>query len=255
MEIVTKEILVSNFDDLGLKQGHKVLVHSSLSSFGQVERGAETVIDSLLETVGPTGTVLVPTLTGNSSLSPANPPVFDPDKTSCRTGLIPETFRHRPEAIRSLHPTHSVAAIGKDASSLTRDHFYSISPCDELSPYGKLAQMTDSYILLIGVDHQRSTMFHHVEEVAGVDYHVQRGFARATLLLEGKEVYRHILLHQYGTPRDFNVMEPVFEERGLQKRKIIGQAMVRLVKVDGMVETTLRSLRANPRILCKPENL
>jgi len=87
-----------------------VLVHSSLSSLGCVEGGADAVIDALLDVLGPGGTLVVPTLTGTESLSAENPPRYDPDATPCWTGRVPETLRRRPGAMRSLHPTHSVAA-------------------------------------------------------------------------------------------------------------------------------------------------
>ncbi|MBS7633995.1 AAC(3) family N-acetyltransferase [Candidatus Bathyarchaeota archaeon] len=50
---------------LGPKKGDIVIVHSSLSSFGFVEGGAETVIDVLLETVSEEGTVIMPTYSTN----------------------------------------------------------------------------------------------------------------------------------------------------------------------------------------------
>ena len=93
--MITKEIIINGLKELGLKQGDTVLVHSSLSSFGYVDGGADTVIDALLETVGKEGTVLVPTLTGSEHLSAENPPVFDVRNTPCWTGKIPETFRKR----------------------------------------------------------------------------------------------------------------------------------------------------------------
>jgi aminoglycoside 3-N-acetyltransferase len=209
------------------------------------------VIDALLAVVGVDGTVLVPTLTGSEKLSPSNPPVFDPLNTPCWTGRIPETFRKRTDAIRSLHPTHSVAAIGADAHLLTKDHGDSITPCDEDSPYGKLTQQADSAILLIGVDHQSSTMFHHVEELVGVDYHMQAGFVQAKLVIGGQEIYRRYLLHRYGTPRNFNIMEALFVERGIQKTFKIGNSMLRLVKAQEMVELTVRCLTADRSILCQ----
>jgi aminoglycoside 3-N-acetyltransferase len=253
---ITKHDIVRGLRALGLGPGDKVLVHSSLRSLGYVEGGAEALIDALLEVVYAVpaeggGTVLVPTLTGNETLSPANPPRFDPRRTPCWTGRVPEAFRQRPEAVRSLHPTHSVAAIGADARALTGDHLSSLTPCDELSPYGKLACCEDGYILLIGVDHEVNTTFHHVEEVVGVDYHMQPAFARARIAVGGQEVVRHVLLHRYGTARHFGVMEPVFVEQGIQRQATIGQAGVRLVQAKGMVETTMRCLRANRRLLCR----
>jgi aminoglycoside 3-N-acetyltransferase len=250
MSNVTKGDIVAGLRKLGVRPGDKLLVHSSLSSFGQVEGGAEAVIDALIEAISPGGTVLVPTLTGDETLSPANPPVFDPASTPCWTGTIPEVFRKRPDAVRSLHPTHSVAAIGPDAHRLTEDHINSVTPCDELSPYGKLARCKDAYILLIGVDHQVSTTFHHVEEAAGVDYHMQEGLAQAVIIVGAERMTRHILLHQYGTPRDFRGLEPLLIERDVQREALIGDARVRLIGVRGMVEIALRCLRASPRFLC-----
>jgi aminoglycoside 3-N-acetyltransferase len=168
-----------------------------------------------------------------------------------RAGRIPETFRQRPDAVRSLHPTHSVAAIGAEAVELTKDHAYSITPCDELSPYGKLAQDENGYVLLLGVGHKSNTTFHHVEELAGVDYHMQRDVAKATIIASGEEVRWSYLLHQWGTPREFEIMEPLFIERGIQRIAQIGDARVSLVQSRGMVQATLRCLRANARILCK----
>jgi aminoglycoside 3-N-acetyltransferase len=248
---VTFEDIVSGLKDLGLPSGGKVLAHSALSSFGYVLGGADTVLDALLDVVGPQGTVLVPTLTGDETLSPDNPPFFDPINTVCWTGCIPETLRKRSNAIRSLHPTHSVAAIGADAPTLTRDHGLSITPCDEHSPYYKLAQLADSYILLIGVDHESNTTFHCVEELVGVDYHMQPGFARARLLIEDREICRHYMLHRYGAPRHFGVMEEIFIERGWQKSTQIGKATVRLVKTREIFQLTCRCLSADPQILLK----
>jgi len=112
---VSKEDIKSGLRQLGLKPGALVMVHSSLSSFGYVEGGAETVINALLETVGPEGTVMVPTYsinrrrldTGEEEFLP-----YDAEKTPVWTGTIPETFRKRTEAIRSANSTHSLAAIG-----------------------------------------------------------------------------------------------------------------------------------------------
>jgi aminoglycoside 3-N-acetyltransferase len=248
---ITQADIVKGLSGGGLPSGAQVLVHSSLSSFGHVEGGTNAVIDALLEAVGVDGTVLVPTLTGSEALSPDNPPVFDPANTACWTGKIPETFRKRSNAVRSLHPTHSVAAIGANAQALTKDHGYSITPCDSYSPYGKLAQRADGYILLIGVDYESCTMFHHVEELVGADYHMQPGFAKAKIVIDGQSTERHYMLHKYGPARNFNIMEPVLIERGVQKTFTIGDATLRLIQAPKLVELSIQSLTADPRILCE----
>lgn len=234
----------------GVEAGSKLLVHSSLRSLGVVEGGAETVVDSLLDALGPAGTLLVPTLTGDEAFSPANPPTFDPAASPCWTGIIPETLRRRPTAIRSHHPTHSVAAIGAHAGYLTAGHRFSVTPCDEMSPYGRLVEFDDSYVLLIGVPHQRSTLFHYVEEMAGVEYHMQPGFAAATVVVDGIAHTQQVMLHRYGTPRNFDILEPLFLAQGIQRTRQVGAAEVRLVHVRGMVRVTQRALAADRTLLC-----
>jgi aminoglycoside 3-N-acetyltransferase len=250
MMAITRKEITSGLRELGLRPGYRVLVHTSLSSFGQVEGGANTLIDALLDAVGDSGTVIVPTLTGSEELSAANPPVFHVENTPCWTGRVPETFRQRPDAIRSLHPTHSTAAIGADADALLYDHIDSMTPCDENSPYGKLAQLDNGYVLLLGVGHISNTTFHHVEEIVGVDYHLQSGMVEARIESEGAILMQHIFIHAYGVPRNFGIMEQPFLERGVQRLGQIGNARIRLVHAGGMVDVTARALRADRTILC-----
>ncbi len=246
--VVRQQDIVAGLRGLGLAEGDSVLVHSSLRSFGHVVGGVDAVIDALVETVGPEGTVLVPTLTGSEALCAEDPPIFDPMSTPCWTGLIPETFRQRPVAVRSLHPTHSVAAIGAQALALTADHERSITPCGPDSPYGRLAE-AGGYILLIGVGHASNTTFHLVEEIVGVPYHMQPGFVAAQVILGKQTRTSHLMIHRYGSQRSFERMEAVLRERGIQREGQIGDAHVRLVHARRMVEIACQALRQDPTIL------
>ena len=60
--MVTKEMLKSALIDLGIEKGMILEVHSSLSSFGELEGGAETVIDVLKEIVTEEGSIFMPAL-------------------------------------------------------------------------------------------------------------------------------------------------------------------------------------------------
>jgi aminoglycoside 3-N-acetyltransferase len=240
--------LLRGLRDLGLAPGDAVLVHSSLSSLGYVEGGADAVIDALLGAVGPDGTVLVPTLTGSQGLDADHPPVYGPHATPCWTGRIPETFRQRPDAVRSLHPTHSVAAIGARAHELTAGHEHSLTPCGPDSPYGRLAR-SGGYILLLGVGHEVNTTFHLVEEIVGVPYHMQPGLVAAQVI-EGDNMRTiHLMIHRYGAPREFSRLEPALCEREIQRDGRVGQAHARLIDAGRMVELACQALRQDPSIL------
>ena len=110
---VTRDDVAAALKAVGLVPGDIALFHSSLSSMGTVVGGPDTVIDGFLDAVGPEGTVAVPTLC-------RWPPeerhlTFDrwnPEISPSYVGRITETFRLRPDAVRSDHATHSIGAIG-----------------------------------------------------------------------------------------------------------------------------------------------
>lgn len=243
---VDLETVLLGLRDLGLRSGNHVLVHSSLSSIGQVEGGAQTVVEALLRAVGPSGTLLVPTLTGTEADGPGLELVFDVSETPCWTGAVPEAARRRPEAIRSAHPTHSVAAIGAAAGRLTADHELCITPCGTGSPYAKLAADPDAVILLLGCDHEVNTTLHHVEELAGVSYHLQAEPARGVVRFHDRTEARDYWIHDWGTPRRFTAIEPLLQQRALQATGHVGEASARLMPAGPLVALGLDVLRADP---------
>jgi len=157
--IVDKSMIVEGLKKININKGDMLLVHSSLSSFGYVTKGANTVVDALLEVVGQKGTVMMPTFTHNRKI------VFDPRKTPGKSGAVTETFWRRPEALRSLHTTHAYAAVGPEAEWLTEGH-EKATTFGPNSPLGKLWKK-DGTILLLGVSLDRATIMHFGERLAG----------------------------------------------------------------------------------------
>ena len=252
MTTVTRPDIVLGLRRLGVVAGDVILVHSSLKSFGFVDGGADAVIDALLDAVAPGGTVAVPTLTGTRDDSPAKPPRFDVGASPCWTGLIPETFRGRAEARRSLHPTHSVAAIGSQAGFLTGDHLSCATPCGDRSPYLRLAEL-DGKVIFLGVTLDCCTLLHGAEEIAGVDYVLQPEPVRATVTDEqGRTTACETLIHSWSTPRRFAILEPILLRDGVMQIGKVGDAEVRVVRARPLVERVLALLRQSPRLLCAP---
>ena len=162
---VTKDSLVADLHTLGIRPGGVLLVHSSMKSLGYVEGGPAAVIAALRETIGPGGTLVLPTLTYDRVN--LEHPRFDVRNTACCVGLIPETFRQMPGVVRSLHPTHSLAAIGPRAAELMAGHDKQQSPGAMGSPYHKIVQ-AGGFILFLGTGIACNTMLHCVEEWAGL---------------------------------------------------------------------------------------
>jgi aminoglycoside 3-N-acetyltransferase len=253
MPDVDRQQLRTELAALGLRPGHHVLVHSSLSSLGHVLGGATTVVEALLDVVGAEGTLVVPTLTGTEHDGLGREVVFDVASSPSWTGVIPETVRQWPGAVRSAHPTHSVAAVGAAARRLTAGHEDCLTPCGTGSPYARLAADPDGMVLLLGCDHESNTTLHHVEEVAGVPYHLQPRPVRCVIRHPDRTQTRDCWIHDWGTPRDFNAIGPLLEERGLQSRGTIGAATALLLPAGPLVVLGVDVLRAAPRFLLAGE--
>ena len=151
---------------LGLRPGQVVMVHSSFDRFAGFTGKPSEVIQTLQDVVGPEGTLLMPTLpfTGTAIEYTSRGDVFDVARTPSRMGLLTELFRRSPGVLRSVHPTHAVAGWGAHAEEILADHHLARTPCGKGSPYGRLLEH-DGRILLMGVDIESMTFYHHVEEV------------------------------------------------------------------------------------------
>jgi aminoglycoside 3-N-acetyltransferase len=175
----TVSSLLTDLRALGVEPGMTLLVHSSLSAIADwVVGGASAVILALEAAIGPEGTLVMPTQSGELS-DPANwqhPPVpqhwwdlirqemppFCPDLTETRSmGRIPETFRKQEGVLRSNHPQTSFAAWGKHAQFVTADHALE-NELGERSPLARIYDLAGS-VLLLGVGHERNTSLHLAE--------------------------------------------------------------------------------------------
>ena len=178
-EPYTTQSLGTELHALGLMSGDVVLVHSSTSSVGFVAGGPQAIVQALLDTVGEHGTVVVPTHTSENS-DPAtwqNPPVpeswwsvirgqspgFDPSITPASRwmGILPETIRTWPGALRSDHPQVSFAALGAQAAVVTQGHRLDDALGDS-SPLGAIYRL-DGKVLMLGVGYDTNTSLHLAE--------------------------------------------------------------------------------------------
>lgn len=244
---VTRRGLVRDLRALGLRWGGLVLVHSSLSALGSVVGGAPTMIRALLEVMGPEGTVVLPTHSWDEMEAGCR--TFDVRRTRSCVGAITEAFRSWPGAVRSLHPTHSVAAIGPLADWLTAGHELCKTPCGPGTPYARILDH-DGQILFLGADLNSNTAFHTIEAVVEVPYFLYDDPDRFTIIA-GDESRREIVLyrHRAGVARRFREHEDLLVEQGIVRRGLVCRAKTLLLDGLRFRDFATDALRADPTFL------
>ena len=159
--MITKDQLKKDLEKLGIKPTDTLLIHSSMKAIGPVEGGADAVLDMLMDYFRDEGLLVFPTLSYGEVN--AAQPIFDVRKTPSCVGILPQLFRQRPGVIRSLHPTHSLAAFGRDAAEFTAGHEKALTPAPEGSPWWRLLERSGK-ILFIGTGISCNTFLHGVDE-------------------------------------------------------------------------------------------
>lgn len=222
-EMVTKAQLVRDLRKLGVRPGMDLMVHSSLSAIGYVQGGADTVVEALLAAIGREGTLLMPSFNHRAAQ------VFNPLTTPTTNGAIPEAMWRRPEAVRSLHPTHAVAAIGPRAEDYCRGHLEAGIWAQD-SPIGRLIHR-GGYILALGTTHETSTAY-HVAEISMPCACIDMFANTDRVVMPDGEVQRvkGLAFRASACPVPIRKLDRTLDRRGLQRRGKVGKADCELVK-------------------------
>jgi aminoglycoside N3'-acetyltransferase len=161
--------LVVDLRALGIAAGDVVFVHSSLSGIGKIYGGAETALRALLDVLTPEGTLIVPTyhmIGGNMEATclAVDDYIFDPRTDPTELGEIPSAFLNFQGVKRSIHPTHSVSAVGREAEYVTGAHHTSPSALGQDSPWDRLVKL-DGKVLGLGISMGPVTFYHMIEDM------------------------------------------------------------------------------------------
>ena len=242
-QILTRTDVETGLRTLGLADGMAIEVHSSLSAFGTVDGGAETVIDALMNVIGPDGALVMPAF-------PYSPPqplsdedqargivlklrLLTPDASE-RTGMgvIADTFRRRPDVVTGPG-FHRTCAWGKDVDkhSQSFQHLLDI----------------DGWALLLGVDiHSLSTMHYAEHRAGGVPAGITACFAAgADLKVDYPPDKWYVEVGS--TPEDgWGKIQAEAFRRGLIRQRLIGSARCLLFRAAAVTAIFEEALRADP---------
>ena len=172
--MITQKDIFALLESQGVKHDDVVTIHASLRAAGPIENGADGLIDGLKAYLSE-GLLLVPTHTW--AVVNRENPNFDVRTTVPNIGTLARVAAFRPDAVRSLHPTHSLAVFGKDARAFVEGEEHSATPGPMGGCLSRLYELNGK-ILLLGVGHERNTYLHAVDERMDLPNRLQpNGFA------------------------------------------------------------------------------
>ena len=258
----TVESLTEDVRKMGIGKGDALMVHSSMKSIGRTEGGPDAVIDAILNVIDPDeGIMFVPTLTAtiaSAGWDEMRKHAFDAKETPSRVGLITETARRRPEAFRSRHPSHSLAAIGRNAGELVKYHAIYSTTFDKHGPYGKYVKM-NATIVFIGTGMGCNTTLHVAEDWADLPYMDNQAHARVKT--KTGEVEAPLKMspngHRsfYTSDENSPAVKLLYKLKRVREAKL-GDAKVQLVCAQDVINTMMKTFyHDNPAfLLCRKDD-
>ena len=240
------EELLSFLMDLGLRNGDVVLTHISYDRFAAFTGKPTDVIDCLQRVVGNRGTLLMPTIpfTGLAVEYVREGKIFDVLRTPSQMGLVTETFRRMPGVVRSVHPTHPVAAWGARVQEMISGHENCSTPCGRQSPYGRLLDR-EGKILLLGTGIRALTFFHTAEEILepGMPFSpfTREYYSLKSRTREGNIVESNLRLFDPDISRKRNIdkLVPALKRRNALRRDTIGTVEAILLEAREVLDVLL----------------
>ena len=243
----TKNDILEQLKDLSVPQDKILIVHSSLRAVGQVEGGAEALLDALIQHVTFKGGLLcIPTHTWHNL---GKEITLDLTKIDHCMGALATAALENGSGIRSGNPTHSLVVFGDRTKA---EEYISNEPIVKTSTapegcYGKLYEQ-GGYVLLIGVAQNKNTYLHSVDEMLNVPNRMAKEATPTAVLKEDGTVKKgEITLYYTDYTEDiserFVKYDTAFRYHRCIKDGFIGDAPVQLCDAKKMKETIELILR------------
>ncbi len=216
-------------------KGKPVTVHSSLKAIGEIEGGAQTLLSALKEVFAKEGGLLViPTHTWDAR-------VLDLREARTCIGVLPTVAANQKNAIRSHHPSHSVAVFGdaEKASDFARADEMQDTPTSPGGCYGRLYD-DDGYVFLIGVGQEKNTFIHCVEEMLGYPRYLKEKVSAKFIDENGCVTNRELYWFDETMIADvsmyFGKFEAAFNYYNCIEHGMLGNAKTQMIKARDVKE-------------------
>lgn len=226
-----------------------VIIHSSTSNIGKIEGGAKNLTDLIISKIDLSKyTLLAPALPFLGSMKEYLDSCdnFNLENAKNAMGNISNMIMKKEGCLRSLHPTHSVIAVGKDGEYYTFDHELCTTPFCTNSAYYKITK-NGGKILMFGVNLNSITNFHVYEDMLGelLPFEVyEKG--KYTIKSTNGIIEKNIEVKAHNpflsAKRDCEKARKYLEKNGYIETYSIGDSEISLLDAKGLTITLLEML-------------
>jgi aminoglycoside 3-N-acetyltransferase len=235
---------LSALQGLGVQSGDVLCVHSSFEQFLGFRGGIADALRSLQESVGPEGGLVMPTQPFRRTAAEyvRKHPVTDLARAPSLMGFMTEILRRTPGAVRSINPTHPVAAWGARGISLIGHDWEARTPCGQGTAYHRMLDV-DAKIVMLGTGLQPMTFYHCVEELieplmpaspfTAEEFTLQSRDATGTLYTSRMRLFEPVLSGK----RRMSLMVPDLKRRGVLQQARVGRLEILLVRATDVLDT------------------
>lgn len=201
--------------------------------------------------LGDKGTLVVPTFT----YSFPRKQVFDPFGSPSAMGVFAEWVRCHPDSIRSEDPCYSVAAIGRNASSLVKNIPQNSFGTDSFFDRFYRSQ---GKVLNFNFD-AGSTFIHYVERKLGVQYRFDKTFNGMILKNGATHPADSTIWVRYlsddALEFDSKPFDKLTREKNLFRVVSMGRGQIGLITAQDTYNCIQKTLPDRPWLLTKAESL
>lgn len=238
---------ITGLRKLEIERSWPVIVHASLSAFGMVQGGGDSMLGALLSSFD---MLIMPAFTYKTMIIPEIGPldnaivygsgkdanrmaeIYSQDMPADKTmGVVAEALRQHPRAERSSHPILSFTGV--NASPILEAQTMN----DPLLPIQALNE-AGGWVLLLGVDQTSNTSIHFAEQLAG-----RKQFVRWALTSTGVVTCPGFP----GCSQGFEALSPELD--GVIRSLTVGDARLQAMPVAGLLDRACAMLKKNPTAL------
>lgn len=248
MQAVNQQQVFECLQQVGVRQGDGLLVHSALQFFGPPQGGIQIYLEALREAVGlnhqpPGGTLAVPVFNFSFARGENYDPALAP---AVGMGSFSEFFRQQPAALRTTHPMQSFALLGEHAAELAA--LDTPSAFDDGSAVDRMIEL-DFKLLLLGADVQAASVLHYSEQRIGVPYRYWKEF-NGNVRRAGNwhpATYRMYVRDLEMDPKlEIYQVEELLRKRGQWQSVALNYGWISLCRMSDFVQATSDLLRDDP---------